>query len=333
MKRFQIAMLATAWTCLSIGAMGQPAPAPASSKPALTEAELRAIFNEATKQANAFYKSEGFPLLAPSPDLTTLKFTLNSEYNEQTGVFDPTGPEQLSCEILASSGKFVNFYNYAAEHAYQRAPMSVIPPPAKWSKEHAIDLASSFANIFVKAWGVILGHPQARYIYPGHDMDQKTGKLLTPPGQWQVTLLEQTPSGIVYRKGGVCVYLSEMYGPHTIFINFPAQYEDEHITPISQDRALIEARKGLDKILGSSSTKTSLGQVQVLDKEPPFAALMIVQPNNMTQQPDTYAARITSELRARLAWVVVYKVNAEDGDGMIDVYIDAKDGSFLGGYF
>ena len=61
--------------------------------------------------------------------------------------------------------------------------------------------------------------------------------------------------------------------------------------------------------------------------------LLIVQPNNMTQQPDTYAARITSELRARLAWVVVYKVNAEDGDGMIDVYIDAKDGSFLGGYF
>jgi hypothetical protein len=313
--------------------LGQPVPATASGSTTLTEADLRKLFSDATKRVNEFYKTEGFPIPVPSTESCSFKYQLNSSYQQTTGVFSGTEQALVSCEMLAASGKFVEFHNYAAAHAFQRSPMSETPPAAKWTNEHAIELAAKFADIFIKPWGVGLGKPTARYNILGHDVDKKTGKLLTAPGQWTVFWMEQTLSGIPYRIGGVTVDLSEEYGPDYLTIHFPAQYEDEHITPISKEKALIEARKGLDKILAWEPAKESLGHVQVLDTPPPFALLMIVQPNHMTEQKNLYAAATSNPVKARLAWVVTYKVNAGAGNGIISVYIDAKDGSFLGGYF
>ena len=331
MKKLLALIFTTVWVCLVVNSFGQTPPTNSNRGPALSEADLRKSFADTIEQVNAFYKTEGFPIMAPSADLTRFRVEPNPDYQEMEGCFSPTEQALVSSKILAKSGKIIFFCNLAASNAFEHSPKYETPPPARWTKDHAIEVASKFADIFVKPWGKSLSSPEARYDWQGRSFEGD--KRMTSAGMWTVSWMQQTPSGILYRIEGVAVDLSEEFGPDTVFIHFQTQYDDDHITPLAKDKAIIEARKGLDKILAWGPTKDSFSGAKVQGE--PEAELMIVQPNNITAQKSITDAGVSNQLKARLAWVVTYKVLVPSGagDGTVDVYIDAKDGSFLGGFF
>jgi hypothetical protein len=301
----------------------------------LSEADLRKVLANVCGQVNDFYKTEHFPILAPSPRFCLFRLGPNSDYQEITGQFGPTEQSQVSADILTTSGKIIYFYNSAASNAFSNSHGYAVPPTPKWTEAQVIEIATKFKNIFTKAWGnKYLKSPIVRFQYLGRKRDDVSGKLVTSAGQWSIDWPQQTKDGILYRTGGVGVQLSEEYGPFAAYIHFATQYEDEHIEPIPRDKALIEARRGLDEILLWEPAKTALGNVQVQDNPAPAIELSIVRPNDITTQKSIADAGYSNQLQGRLAWVITYQITSSSGagTGAISVYIDAKDGSLLGGY-
>jgi len=207
-------------------------------------------------------------------------------------------------------------------------------PPARWTQDHAIRVASKFADIFVRPWGAKLGKPIAFFNWPSGDYDKVTHVPESRIGQWTVKWRRTTASGLSFATDIVTVTLTEQFGPDGIGVGFASDYDDVPITPIASAKALIEARKGLEKILAWGPARGWLPDAQVQGE--PTAELLIVQPNHLQSQKNLDDIALPGQRKARLAWVVTYHVsNLADPNikGNVRVYIDAKDGSFLGGTF
>jgi hypothetical protein len=307
-----------------------PTPTTSASASVLSEAALRKKLTDTCDQVNAFYKAEHFPVSVPSPDGCSFSYTDNIVYKVKTGKFEQTNASNLNAELLAASGTMIAFFNWNAFDAAYGPDASLFPqmPPPRWTKAHAIEVAAKFADIFVKPWGVKLGQPTTDFYSPGG----------WPPkvevGQWIVKWPRVSRSGIPFASNGVNVSLTEEYGPHTIGLGLTADYDDIPITPIPQSSALLKARQGLDKILGWGPAKSWLSGVQL--KGNPWVRLLIVQPNDLLAQKSIDDLAFSDQRKARLAWVVTYAmINPTNFNirAAVSVYIDARDGSFLGGTF
>ena len=299
-----------------------PSPPQKESAPK-SEAELRAILKETCKEASQLYVTEGFPIGVVSPDLCNFKLEDEHFDNETIAGFDANG---LKVQMLASSGKFVNFFNWAVSHANFENRKT--PLPTKWTPEHAIEVASKFADIFVKPWGASLGKPSAR----SGDLTDKLSSSSLFPGDWEIMWGIQTPTGIPYEMGRVKVVLSEKYGPSIIStIIGSSQYEDKHLVPISENKALSLSRKCLDIAISESRADGSYPDPYVLPDKPTIS-LMVVSPHEMMYEPKSLpASGFLKQSKARLAWVVTYQVTTsyQYQHGGVQVYIDAIDGRCL----
>jgi hypothetical protein len=301
----------------------------------LTEAACLQLFGETCNQANSFYTAEGFSMPAPSPEFCKFRYKRNLDYDQEVGEFIETKQSDVSAEILTTSGKVVKFHNGAAFHAAYGADAQLndAPRPPTWTKEHAIDIATKFANRFIKSWDAHLGPANACFSWPFGNVD-KTNAYKTKQGEWVVKWVRATKSGQLYNSDGAEVDISEEYGPHSIAVFFATDYEEEKFTPITVEQALPGARSGLDKILGGAAAKGWLHEARIVGK--PESSLLIVQPNDVLAQKSFTALSYSRKRKARLAWVITYHVSNPTNlniNGDISIYIDAKDGSFLGGSF
>lgn len=297
----------------------------------LSEAALRKVLTDTCNQVNAFYKTKHFLIPAPSPYGCSFSYQDDPYYKVKTGKFERTYTSGLDAKMVATSGTVISFQNWDAFHAAYgpTAPLFSQRPSPQWTKTHAIEIATKFADIFVKPWKVKLGEPSADFNWPFGDVPKVAA------GQWRVKWPRVSSSGIPFNSNGVNVTLSEKYGPDGIELGLAAEYDDLPITPIAQDKALIEARKGLDKILAWGPAKSRLPGAQIV-RGNPLVRLLIVQPNDMTVQKSVLDAALSNQLKARMAWVVTFGVGNPANPNIyaaVRVYIDAKDGSFLGGYF
>jgi hypothetical protein len=319
----------------AFGAVIAPCQSPSTNTGGvLSEAALRKILTDTCDQVNAFYKAEHFPVPAPSPVGCSFSYDDDDFYKQRVGKFKRTYQTALDAELLAKSGTIITFSNWDVFHAAYgpKAPLYAQHLPAQWTQAHAIEVASKFADIFIKPWGSRLGKPIAFFNWPHGDYDPVTHTPKTCIGQWTVKWRRITPSGLSFDSDIVMVTLTEQYGPDGISIGFSSDYDDVPITPIAQDKALIEARKGLDKILGWGPAKSWLPNAEVRGQ--PKSELLIVQPNDLLAQKSFDDLAGSGQIKARLAWVVTYHVSSPTDpniNGNVSVYIDAHDGSFLGG--
>jgi len=304
----------------------------------LSEAELRQALTKTCDQVNAYYQTEHFPIPVPSPALCSFAFKSDPNYQEPIGFFDLDQNHELRLEakVLAKSGRVVSFANFAAFHeAYGvRAHLYSEKPAPKWTKDKAVEMASKFAAIFVQPWGNQLGKPNATFDWQFTAFDKATHSIKFKEGEWSITLRRVTASGIPFLTDGVQMGLSENYGPSIVNVFFRAQYngEDDHITPLAKDKTLIEAYKGLARLLASPSGKSWLPGGQ--SKGNPEMALYIVCPNDLQTNKSMLDMVYAQQGKGRLAWVVTYAVYNPSTPAVTDqvsVYIDAKNGSFLGG--
>lgn len=299
---------------------------------------------QACDEVNRLNRAEQFPILAASSSaLSFPKLGVQLATNSYTGIgYNYSHQEPIaefkingvSGEILAASGKFLDFQIDAAWSAHFHAPTYGTPVPAKWTEAHAIDVASKFADIFTKPWKRCLGKPVARFTCNGIPIEEEHKEWPTTAEEWEVTWKEQSPSGIPYQQGKVSVLLSEKYGPYEAEIDLGlAQYEEENIVPFDQNKALVEARKGLDAIFAQGRADGSLPNARLV-QDKPTVSLMVVQPSAwgwMCQPKSLPKSSFLNQSKARLAWVVTYMVTTSDRqiNGGLSVYIDAKDGSIM----
>ena len=114
-------------------------------------------------------------------------------------------------------------------------------------------------------------------------------------------------------------------------IALPSRYEERPVTAIEESAAIDKSRGYVDKIMRRWLPRQEI-------KGEPSASLRIVNPNRVLEMTDVHEFAVRGDLNPRLAWVVEYNTGREvPGHGKIKsrvrVWIDAENGSFLGGDF
>ena len=268
-------------------------------------------------------------------NLPTVFYT-NKIYNvkgqQKIGVIQSAEPSSFSIEFLPDNTQIVSFMNLTSLHAGNHYYSD--PPKLKWTSEKAVSLATGYAKAVLGSQ--MPNNLPAPYVYPHKEMDYPRYM----DSEWMVIWPRVDKEGHRFHRDSLVVILTDGHGPNSLGYNFWSRYDDKHITPIAQEKALALAAEGAKEILGWGPGALWLKDYELVN--PPKMDLEIVDPNHLPNQSSIEALGHGFDLNARLAWVVLYQKiykgppssdNLKPTNGDIQVWIDAENGQLLGGDF
>ncbi len=204
--------------------------------------------------------------------------------------------------------------------------------PQSWPESKAVAIARDWLKLFnISDEGLLFDGGKARFVYQ-----------FGTEGTWIVSFTRVSKKGFPFGADYRDVNISESQGPFYMAASPISDFEETTFNPISQAAALEKAEEGLKEIQKSNIGKGWLGS-RSRSEDTPIVQLLIVNPNNLTKQKNIETAAAADQQKARLAWVVRYKmrdpnpVPQPDGtsvyhdDAHVVVYIDAENGALLGG--
>jgi len=231
-------------------------------------------------------------------------------------------------------GRMISFTNESCRKASAALAYSVIKPPA-WTESKAVALAREWTGLF---WylppDLSFGQAQAKFFYQFGPKGE---------GTWYVYLMRTTKAGIPFFSDHRVVQLSESQGPFYAYFSRLSDFTEPAFEPILKEEALQRGASALEKIRKWKPGAESLGGRPRMVGEPVMNG-MVVNPNRLTERKNVQEAAAMEEPKARLAWVISYKMrNTTETKSQITgtiksplsdvtVFIDAQTGEFLGDY-
>jgi len=242
-------------------------------------------------------------------------------------------PHVIEVRSLKETGDLTFFWDYRVfERAIgKNSPLYDPPPKPNWTREKAISVATEYLH-------AVLGGPPAEELqvvqaHYGHPFAEREKHYA---GVWHVRWARTSKSGYLYDNDWVFVKVFEESGPFVARIVLPSRLEHEPRQLIDKSRAVRESEGRVLEIMTCKMARRELyGQVI---KGEPTASLKIVNPNNVLQMEDIHEFAFRRTSKARMAWVVEY-ATCREVPGLaplrarVRVFIDAENGSFLGGDF
>lgn len=238
-------------------------------------------------------------------------------------------------QFQEGTNNLISFTNSDALNASGATQHPTKQPPT-WPEDKAVTTAKDWLKVFpVSDNGLFFGDAKTRFIF----MWGGIGPF--GEGIWDVSFMRVSKKGIPFMSDFKRVYVSETQGPFSLYVSRISDFEEPTFNPISQREALEKATGALQDVLTSNIGAGWLGKAK--PEGEPDARLMIVNPNNLTKQKDIQSAAAADQAKARLAWVVHYKMRdptpvtlpngttAYHEAANVQVFIDAENGNMLGG--
>jgi hypothetical protein len=343
-----IALVVTVYGTSKVLASSPSGDPPITAVPPELEAKLRPILSETCDEINKFANNQDFPLLQTSSK--QWRCDMQTRVGDDEPVVNFYAEQRRGRDgirMLATSGKVTLFQSEKVFKAHvDDAPVSKAPYKYKWTETHAIEIASKFANIFLKPWGKnTLGKPTAQIEGPwGTSFDRKTGEPMQSEGQWVVSWEEHAPSGITFLGNGVRVTISELYGPYEMEIsNCLPEAEVEHLKVISHEQALLSAKKGLDAAVAQAKAEGKAYNATggfAVSEEPTDTTLevqLLPEPSGGMLPSDLFLptslpkSGFLGQPKYQLVWMAKYSFWTANPmqRGYIVVFVDAQDGSVV----
>jgi len=238
-------------------------------------------------------------------------------------------------QFQQGTNNVIRFTNSDALNASGNTEYPTKQPPA-WPENKAVAIARDWLKLFqISDSGILFDEGKARFIY------QFGGIGPYAEGTWQVYFTRVSKKGIPFAADYQTVNVSETQGPFSMYVSRMSDFEEPTFNPISKMEALEKAKVALQDVQKSNIGAGWLGNAK--PEGEPDAQLMIINPNNLTKQKDIQSAAAADQQKARLAWVVHYKMRdltpviAPNGTTVyhdaqnVQVFIDAENGNMLGG--
>ena len=233
-----------------------------------------------------------------------------------------------------STGELHSFINDELLHKER----SLDPNRKKWTEEEAGGMARQFVITLAGAMPENLETKPRTHYRPRRMLgNQVVG------GEWEVVWGRADKRGHLFWQDCVRVYISDGDPPRTLNITLWSKYDDKDFEPIAKEKAQKLAKKGSEKILAWGPAKEWIRGFS-LEMENPAGELLVVNPNTAALKTSDIAAPARFPTKARLAWVIKYPIRYTGpkrengrvpmvGTGILEVWIDAENGKFLGSIF
>jgi len=294
------------------------------------KARYKAEAKKIIQRASLYYEAHGVPF--PVDD--SMEFTLRQRQHSLVGreyilVKTPIAVIWL----MKPTGEFYTFMH--------RKLVGMNPKPdaatRKWTNEEAEKMARQF---IIALMGSMPENLEAKPIIsysPG-----VYGKSMAC-GEWTLYWTRVDKHGRTFLNDGIKVNLKDGVAADGMAVNMWSKHDEGDFEPIPKEKALELAKKGAKKITTWKGAKGWLRGFSLVSEEAK-AELQIANPNDgfLKKSEPSDMTQISST--ARLAWVVDYPIRytgpeREDGSiplvgtGVLQVWIDAENGKFLGGRF
>ncbi|MFH0939659.1 MAG: hypothetical protein V1899_10330 [Planctomycetota bacterium] len=241
----------------------------------------------------------------------------------------------VELQILGQSLQNISFAHWAAFNKLygKNATHFTKPPTPKFNNDEVICMAE-------KTYKAVVGESlrNVKLVEARFKTERDGDQFLS--GSWYVIWGRINENGNEFDNDGVCVQISEQYGPLLIGINLASSYEDVK-AKITKEEVEKSSKKYADEILACPVVQESLGGFEL--KEISVTNLRIVNPNNITALKSMKELAGAGSQKARLAWVVVWTAELPKKEPQsrgfvptnaeIHVWISADTGEFLGGDF
>jgi len=295
-------------------------------------ARFQAKVKEILQRASRYYEEFSVSFSADPPKEFTLTQDIHSVFREEKYI--EWRSEIAKIELKKSTGELHTFVNYELVDKKR----SLDPERKKWTEEEAEKVAREFVIALVGSMPENLeAKPRIHYKPRRMFVNQVIG------GEWEVVWGRVDKRGHVFWQDCVRVRMRDDDPPRTLTLSLWSKYDDKDFEPIPKEKAQKLAKKGSGKILAWDPAKEWFHNFS-LEMEDPAAELIIVNPNTAAHKTSDIAAPARFPTKARLAWVIKYPIRytgpkCEDsgtpmvGTGILEVWIDAENGKFLGGMF
>lgn len=299
------------------------------------EADCRKAYGPIIERINKVHKEEGLPTIAVDPS-PPFELALNVRYGAQVGIVGNRLGSPAEVEFVGREAQPVLFLNRQGSDAVtgKDAKLYDAGPPAQWSREKAVGVATRLIRLFVDdARFSQLKLRKARFVYPS--MEGERYYL----GKWFVEWVPTSREGDELPNDRAAITLSELCGLVVLSVEWASTYEGRPSKLLDKDKAIGLAMPYSAKVADSVPAQAWLGKLSL--ERGTGADLRIVNPNHILKMKSLEDLGNPGDRRARLAWVVTFgakrdtRLKGESRPGSVEVrvWIDAETGEFLGGDF
>jgi len=262
-------------------------------------------------------------LLPLELDPVHLVITQPRDRQRKTNIWQIRTASYTVLQFLPKSCALISIYR----DTYKDALLYDGPPKPTWTENQAIENAKKWVTAFLNYFPDNVGTPKIGFV------DQRKVPEYYD-GHWRIRWARTDSQGHRFDGDALSVELGEKQGLISISLNFYSTFDEIHDKLISEEDAIATSHSSAEILLHSELVRPLLPPGLKLGTA--TASLWIMNPTHLLQSKTLDEASASEEIKARLAWVVVYTLmdgNAPASYHTLEVWIDAQTKEAIGGDF